>query len=295
MALTSDTRIQLRTDITDTMQKAPNEWDANRIQILLEEFIPDYTGDAGCLDVPTGIQHLLRPLPDECLQAMHKHVTRNLPAEVERSKPWIPGHHRMFISHAHEKKTLAQNISSQMKIFEVDSFVAHESIEPGEDWEKEIRAALDSMQSMLYLSDKNASESPWCQQELGWATARQVPVLPISIGAEVAGFPSKIQWQEETNARGIVVGSVKWLFRNESPESGHIDRLLRYLESSRSFDDTICISQVLVVETGWSVEDLAKLRDIWRANDQVRNCVGARRLYDKLASDYGFALPTSAT
>ena len=112
--------------------------------------------------------------------------TRNAKDE---ERIWASKPIRLFISHRDSVKTQVHKLAADLGNYDISSFVAHDAIEPDEDWQKEIKLALQSMDAMLaYVSD-DFFDSAWTNQEIGYALARQVPVITIKIGQkDPAGF-----------------------------------------------------------------------------------------------------------
>jgi len=72
-------------------------------------------------------------------------------------------------------------------------FVAHQDIQPTREWEQEILLALRSMEAFLAVHTKGFAESPWTQQEIGFAIARGVSIVSVTFGEAPTGFLSKHQ------------------------------------------------------------------------------------------------------
>ena len=68
---------------------------------------------------------------------------------------WEPNTLKLFISHRDTHKRHAHDLADSLKHFGISSFVAHDSIEPDEEWQKEIEKALQSMDVMLCLITEN--------------------------------------------------------------------------------------------------------------------------------------------
>lgn len=100
---------------------------------------------------------------------------------------------KAFISHTAKDKANAIKLRDMLKPHNIDSFVAHEDIKPSEEWQEEIRKALNTMDFFLSLHTKGFKESIWCQQEIGFAAARNVKMIPIKFDEDPNGFIAKIQ------------------------------------------------------------------------------------------------------
>lgn len=107
---------------------------------------------------------------------------------------WVPNQLRLFISHRSENKETATDLSLKLADYGITAFVAHAHIEPSEEWSLEILNALRSMQALLALITPEFHQSPWTNQEVGFALATGVPIIPICIdGTLPQGFVAKVQ------------------------------------------------------------------------------------------------------
>ena len=95
---------------------------------------------------------------------------------------WKPGEIRLFISHRDAHKVGANELATALSAFGISSFVAHDTIEPMTEWQHEILRGLATMEIMLlYLTDDFA-ESAWCEQEVGYAQGRGIPIVALKLG-----------------------------------------------------------------------------------------------------------------
>jgi hypothetical protein len=110
---------------------------------------------------------------------------------------------KAFISHTSENRQNARRLREALSCFNVDAFVAHEDIKPSEEWEKEIDKALKTMDFFVSLHTAGFNESVWCQQEVGYAAARDVKIIPIKFDGQQdpAGFIGKIQAFPRSNKK----------------------------------------------------------------------------------------------
>ena len=113
--------------------------------------------------------------------------------EKDLEKLWGPGPIRVFISHLGMHKKHAMKIKESLVQLGIASFVAHSDIEPTLEWQTEIERALFSMNIFVALLTNGFKESDWTDQEVGFALARKVPILPVSRGKVPYGFIAKIQ------------------------------------------------------------------------------------------------------
>jgi hypothetical protein len=66
-------------------------------------------------------------------------------------------------------------------------------IHPTKLWQDEIEGALASMDGFVALLTDKFHESDWTDQEVGFAFARGVPIVPVRLGCDPYGFIGKFQ------------------------------------------------------------------------------------------------------
>lgn len=101
---------------------------------------------------------------------------------------------RLFLSHLAKHKAEVSKVKQCLTAFwGIASFVAHDDIEPTRAWQDEIESALRSMDAFAALLVDGFKTSNWCDQEVGFAVARGVPVVPVRLGQDPYGFIGRIQ------------------------------------------------------------------------------------------------------
>lgn len=106
---------------------------------------------------------------------------------------WKKDHFKLFISHLAKYKINASYLQKSLEIYGISSFVAHEDIEPSQEWQIEIEKALHSMDGFTAILMKGFKESNWCDQEIGFAIAKEVLIIPIKKELDPYGFIGKYQ------------------------------------------------------------------------------------------------------
>lgn len=155
-----------------------------------------YQGDDwGSLDEYVLIQ--CNQFLDETLLSIHDELFGNdstdISVETNVSSLWRAGYYRLFISHLTKDKVAISNLKKCLARFGIDCFVAHEDIEPSKEWIKEIKKALRSADALCAVFSPGFCESKWCDQEIGTALGRCIPVISIKKGADPHGFLSEFQ------------------------------------------------------------------------------------------------------
>ena len=99
-----------------------------------------------------------------------------------------------FISYSTVDKLLAGKLKELLTSIEIETFLAHEDIEPSEEWLIEIKKNLESCTLFFCILSEYFSSSIFCIQETGMADILKKPIMPLSIdGTNPPGFISRIQ------------------------------------------------------------------------------------------------------
>lgn len=107
---------------------------------------------------------------------------------------WESNKLRLFISHRDGHRKVADQLADALEPYGVSSFVAHDSIEPMIEWQKEIEKALETMEVFVALITQDFHESNWTNQEMGFALGKRVPVICLKLGNHnPEGFVSSFQ------------------------------------------------------------------------------------------------------
>ncbi|MGH8956904.1 MAG: hypothetical protein ACRDVF_18035 [Microbacterium sp.] len=157
MALHPGDRIQLKKRIAQTL--AQQDWDD--IDLTLSEFGFPTTDlwDGGADDRRGYVIQMLAGSNDDVLSQLddYLHPTAVEPATPQPESfedprnPWSGDGFKLFISHVHGYAAHAGALRTELGRRSVDGFVAHDSIEPTEDWQDVIRYALASCEGCVAL------------------------------------------------------------------------------------------------------------------------------------------------
>jgi hypothetical protein len=152
---------------------------------------------------------------------------------------WKPGMLRLFLSHTHHHKETTARLQQVLLTYGVTSFVAHEDIQPAEEWLQEIEKGLASMDALAAVLTPEFSGSSWTDHEVGIAVGRGVLVIPIRKGQDPYGFIGKYQGFQ---AAGKTVGDVaKGIFeilaKNGKTKSKLADAIVGKILASKAADE----------------------------------------------------------
>ena len=80
---------------------------------------------------------------------------------------------KVFISHASSTRPIAGELRDLLANRGISAFVAHEDIQITAPWQEVILEALSSMDMFLAILSQDFCESPYCDQELGFAISER--------------------------------------------------------------------------------------------------------------------------
>jgi hypothetical protein len=115
------------------------------------------------------------------------------PSKEELQRIWGDSPLKIFVTHASSHKTDAARLRDEFAVFGVAAFVAHEDIHPTAEWQTEIENALFSCDVLLALLTAYFIVRDWCDQEVGIAVGRGVPIISIKYEYDPYGFIGKYQ------------------------------------------------------------------------------------------------------
>jgi hypothetical protein len=200
MELTSAQRLDLKKHIAAALAK--QDW--GDIDMILAEYgfptMDEWEGDKeSCVR-----QVLISSKSDDALQLLNEYVDPSEtpatpPEQIETDafddplSPWTGDRFRLFISHVHDSGSEAGALRTELAKRSIDAFVAHDSIEPTEEWVGVIEYALRTCDACLAILAPGFQESEWTDQETGFCMARGVLVIPMEYGLMPYGFLGKYQ------------------------------------------------------------------------------------------------------
>jgi nucleoside 2-deoxyribosyltransferase len=106
---------------------------------------------------------------------------------------WKAGFFRLFMSHSSQQVDEVRELKRELQQYGIDGFVAHEDIEPTQEWLDVIEEALKTCDALVAYLSLNFETSPWTNQEVGYALGREILVISIDKGKAAYGFMGKYQ------------------------------------------------------------------------------------------------------
>lgn len=161
---------------------------------------------------------------------------------------WGDGHTRVFLSHKANAKSQTSKLKEALSLFGISSFVAHDDIEPTQEWQREIEHALLSMDAFVCLLTEDFHDSFWTDQEVGVAIGRGVLLIPVRLGLDPYGFMGK----------GQGVSGCDWADTADMAEKIFEVLLKRLLRQTQLFEFVLSkyATSRDFVESGWNAENL---------------------------------------
>jgi hypothetical protein len=195
---------------------------------------------------------------------------------------WAPGY-RLFLSHKVASKRETSSLKDSLKPFGISCFVAHEDIKPTKAWQAEIENALLTMDAFVALMTPDFHESDWTDQEVGFAVARDVPIIAVRLGRDPYGFIGKFQalqcdWAEAP------IRIAQLLIKH--PKA--FEAFISALRLCSQFEDGNTLSKLLPSIERISQEQETELVSVFNTNYELRGSFGFNGRYPY---KYGGGLP----
>jgi hypothetical protein len=190
MALSPSQRVTLMKEIANQLGTEP--W--KLINVTLEQFSLPTDDWSGTKD--DYVFHMINDAPDHALTDLAKHVGHKFgdtgTAQVAPSF-WRTGMLRVFISHLSTKSASAAQLQEALLEYGISAFVAHNDIEPTQEWQTQIEIALATCDALIAVMHDGFHASNWTDQEIGFAMGRGVPTFSIRCGQDPYGFIGRFQ------------------------------------------------------------------------------------------------------
>ena len=129
------------------------------------------------------------------------------------------------------------------------------------------------MDMLIALMTKGFKDSPWTNQEIGYALGKKVPVLSINIGGEPCGFPAKYQAINSTwdNLGRDIKNTIFQYFLNVPKV---LDTYINLMRTCGSFNEGNSLSEYLPYLKQLTDEQVDEIIEIYDSNSQLRGSLG---------------------
>ena len=213
---------------------------------------------------------------------------RDLSPDVLR-RIWERDGLRLFITHRAQEKLAAAELKLKLFPYGVCGFVAHQDIEPNQIWQAEIDRALVSMHALVALTTPGFDSSVWCQQEIGFALGRGVPVIPLRLGSDPHGFIGRIQalTADLANPGGLASTLVDTLLKDDRTSPMMKERLVREFENVKTWENARLLRPKLISINDFDDGQLTRIEKALSENEKVATAYGVPEAIKQLLMRHG--------
>lgn len=204
--------------------------------------------------------------------------SRNLEGKLVESSEYddlweFPGL-RLFLSHKANYRVETKALKDELAQLGIRAFVAHDDIEPSDEWQLVIERALSSMDALVALLTSDFNESNWTDQEVGIAFGRRVPIISLRLGKDPYGFIGK--WQgiscngKNDCQKADEIFSI--LLKKHGKRNELFSGLAYNFEVSSSFANAEINFKNLLKLSPFSDEESKVLKEAYKNNSQNSGC-----------------------
>jgi hypothetical protein len=267
-------RIGLIRGLADAL--APMEW--ADIDLILRQFGFPWSAEWGSTDRRAYAMHHLEAGTDESIDQLRDYLLspQTASATVDDRGPWPKDYFRLFVSHVARVQAHVQELKDALEPCGIAAFVAHVDIKPTQAWVEVIEQALNSCDALAAHLTHDFHESEWTDQEVGFALARRVLVLPLKVECDPYGFIGSVQALPAENATSaqLAEGIFEALVGHGLTAAAIAEPVLAALERSLSFQDAKIRMQRVQRISVWTPALLRRLEDALQINAQVSGAWG---------------------
>jgi hypothetical protein len=207
--------------------------------------------------------------------AKHLGVASQLETIIEPTF-WTSSSARVFLSHLASMKVATTELRVELSKFGISAFVAHVDIEPTKEWQVEIESALATMDGLIALLAPGFKESNWCDQEVGVAIGRRLPIVSVRLGLDPYGFIGKYQAVQGIGKDHKVLAKELYEIFMLNPSIGPkiTSALVKMLSESFSFDESKRLITLIEKSTYLTTKHVASMQESVEKNGQVSSSWG---------------------
>jgi hypothetical protein len=273
MALTRSQRIHLMREIAARLGTE----DYSLIDVTLRQFsLPVSDEWSGGKDAY--VLRMIEKADDDSLVELGQHVGFHTETPSQGIDPpfWRKGMFRLFVSHLAAHKVSAAKMQEAALEFGISCFVAHNDIEPTQEWQTQIETALATCDGVVALLHPEFHKSNWTDQELGFGMGRGVPVFAIRLGQDPYGFIGRFQAFNGNgkNAPAIAKELFDAFRKGKQTQKRMSEVLVGLFEESGSFAEAKERVGYLEEATTWDASHGSRVRAAVKNNSQVSGSWG---------------------
>jgi hypothetical protein len=125
-----------------------------------------------------------------------------------------------FISYSSKQKKAADVTLAALEAEGIRCWIAHREIPVGNDWGPLIFEAIEQCSVMILMFSNNANHSKQIAREIGQASEKKIPILPL-----------RIEQVEATGRLGYLLQGIHWIDTTNPPEQETLRRLASDVKS----------------------------------------------------------------
>lgn len=222
----------------------------------------------------TYVLHMVEEAPDQALIDLAQHVGFQFQeVTTPRVDPpfWRKGMLRLFVAHLATHRVFAAELQEALLAFGISCFIAHNDIEPTQEWQTQIETALATCDALVGLLHKDFHASNWTDQEIGFAMGRGVPAFAVRFGQDPYGFIGR--FQAFNGNKKTAAALARELFdayrKNKQTQRRMGEVLVGLFEESGSFADAKARIGYLEDLEFWEPSFSTRVRSAAKNNSQV--------------------------
>lgn len=232
---------------------------------------------------------MISDAPDSPLLELAKHlgVASQLETTTEPTF-WSGSSARVFLSHLASTKMTTTQLRDELVKFGISAFVAHVDIEPTKEWQIEIESALATMDGLIALLAPGFKESNWCDQEVGVAIGRKLPIVSVRLGLDPYGFIGKYQALQGSGKDNKALARELFDIFILNPSIGPkiTSTLVKMLSESFSFDESKRLITLIEKSTYLTTKHVASMQETLEENGQVSSSWGVPEKIHAIAEKF---------
>jgi TIR domain len=271
MKLSKSQRVKTIKDVADHLTN--DDW--TMLDLTLKQFgfptIDEWSGG-----MKSYVVEMIGNAADEDLVELGQHFgmqfkDADLENLTKETPYWQDGQLKVFISHLTSQREKATHIQTALSRYGLSGFVAHNDINPTAEWQIEIETALATCDLLVALVHSEFINSAWCDQEIGYALGRGIPVFTVKCGADPHGFVGRFQAFNGTGktppqiARELFEASISHKKLQERMADVIIDLFVSSASFSTAKERVGYVEQLKIWDPVYSV----RLEKAVRTNDQI--------------------------
>ncbi len=220
------------------------------------------------------VLRMIEQAPDQALIDLAQHVGFQFEeATIPRIEPpfWRRGMLRVFVAHLAIHRDFAAQLQEALLDFGISSFVAHNDIEPTQEWQTQIETALATCETLVALLHQDFHASNWTDQEIGFAMGRGVPAFAIRFEQDPYGFIGRFQAfnGSKKNASALARELFDAARKNKQTQRRMSEVLVGLFEQSNSFAEAKARVGYLEDLTVWEPSFSTRVHSAAKSNSQV--------------------------